>query len=257
MLHDLIPQIKNVVAWGHLEEIYCLALSTDNRFVASGARDQAVVVWRAEDGYPVGLFRGHTDSVTSLRFSVDGQFLASTSSDHVIFLWDWKEASDATLVCAHSDFLTCQAYSPNYRLLAVGSCDGNVYIWKVEGGRLICTLQGHAPGVLRVEFSESGDLVATEDFARVVRVWDIHNGVRYRGNDAVQLKSQNRWFGICETGQFFDDRGDTLLVSTNDGRQMGCIPGNFLSDHVSYVPPRGLWVVASRMEMQFYVEEDI
>ena len=49
---------------GHSDEIWCLAVSDDGRWLVSGGKEKRIGVWNAEKFEPVKSLGGHKDSIT-------------------------------------------------------------------------------------------------------------------------------------------------------------------------------------------------
>ena len=49
---------------GHTDQILCLAVSDDSRFLASGGRDKSIKIWMADTCAFVYSFEGHRDAVS-------------------------------------------------------------------------------------------------------------------------------------------------------------------------------------------------
>ncbi len=64
---------------GHMENVYALAISPDNKLLVSGGGDDAVRLWRLPSGRLVKTLEGHVSASSSLVISPDGQMLASAS----------------------------------------------------------------------------------------------------------------------------------------------------------------------------------
>lgn len=70
-------------------EVLCLALSTDNRFLASGGRDNVIRIFDRQSDYAeVHVFKHHRDAVTGLAFRRDSHTLFSSSLDRCLKHWD-------------------------------------------------------------------------------------------------------------------------------------------------------------------------
>ncbi|NEQ11998.1 MAG: hypothetical protein F6K37_40910, partial [Moorea sp. SIO4E2] len=72
---------------GHTGAIFSLAISPDNRILASGSHDGTIKLWDISTGTLVTTLNGHTGPITTLAFSPDNQTLASGSFDRTIKIW--------------------------------------------------------------------------------------------------------------------------------------------------------------------------
>lgn len=61
--------------------------STGTR-IATGGRDNNVILWDAKKRQKIQTLHGHSDWVNNVRFSPNGRYLASGSTDHSVRVWD-------------------------------------------------------------------------------------------------------------------------------------------------------------------------
>ncbi|NUT46181.1 MAG: WD40 repeat domain-containing protein [Saccharothrix sp.] len=166
----------------HDYDLYTVAFSPDDRFLVSGGRDQAVVLWDISP--PGGPRRSaellqHTGYVTSVVFAPDGGTLVTASTDATARLWDVRDPRDPRHLGAltgHSAPVQGLAFGPDGRSLATTSVDTTVRLWNVEDpGHPVLTaapLSGHTDNVYAVAFSPDGHTVATGSHDRTVRLWE-------------------------------------------------------------------------------------
>jgi hypothetical protein len=64
-----------------------VAFSPDGGLVATGGKDNVIVLWEAATGGEVRVFRGHAGPVRSLAFAPDGRRLVSGGSDTTGLVW--------------------------------------------------------------------------------------------------------------------------------------------------------------------------
>ena len=67
-----------------------VAVSPDGKTVASCGNDNAVKLWKADDGKPVRTLEGHESHVYNIAFHPDGTRLASCDLKGVVKDWDLK-----------------------------------------------------------------------------------------------------------------------------------------------------------------------
>ena len=64
-----------------------VTISPDKKWLAGGAEDGSIRLWKLPDGILQMVLLGHTQPVFSLDFSPDGQWLASGSWDNSVRIW--------------------------------------------------------------------------------------------------------------------------------------------------------------------------
>lgn len=81
---------REVGVWkGHRGPISALAVSPDNRYLASGGQDRMIRLWDIRTGRELNRWEAAQSTVTALAFSPDGgSILASGSADGTLKLWN-------------------------------------------------------------------------------------------------------------------------------------------------------------------------
>ncbi|KAG8754646.1 hypothetical protein FRC12_011130 [Ceratobasidium sp. 428] len=173
-----------LAVWQYKNSVFCVAVSSDGRWVASGSADHTVCIWDSHTGQIVsGPLAGHTDFVNSVVFSPDNDRVVSGSKDQTIRIWDSKTGK--LVACpfeGHTDSVRSVAFSPDSCHLASGANDRTVRIWDAKTGQAIehpCS--GHTDWVLSVAYSPNGHFVASGSSDRSIRIWNAENGVSYLG----------------------------------------------------------------------------
>lgn len=81
------PDGTEQVLHGHLEQVLALARSPDERLLATAADDDAVRLWDARTGRPLGRFVQHRSTVRAVAFCADGHRVVSASDDGTVGIW--------------------------------------------------------------------------------------------------------------------------------------------------------------------------
>lgn len=69
-------------------QVLAVAVTSDNKYFATGGRDNLVRIWDTRSNTIVNSFKGHKDAVTSLAFRKDSYQLFSGSEDRSIKIWN-------------------------------------------------------------------------------------------------------------------------------------------------------------------------
>jgi WD40 repeat protein len=154
-----------ILQTGHTRSANAVAFSSDNRWLASGGKDNVIKIWDLATGNVLRTLYGHTSNVNALAVSPDGKLLASGSGD----INDKRDLGTFT-----------------QGGVVGGAEDNTVRIWSVQTGRQLQVLRGHELPVGAVAFSNDGHSL-TSVSGDAVKVWDVSAG--------TELRSQKTKYG--------------------------------------------------------------
>jgi small GTP-binding protein len=114
------------------------------------------------------VLHGHADRINRIAWSPDGRFLASPSDDKTIRIWDAVDGGEcAAILEGHTNVVNSVAWSPNNSWLVSGSDDRTIQIWDATNWRTVKTLGGQSGGIVTVEWSHDGQLLASGSEKRI------------------------------------------------------------------------------------------
>src|SRR5688572_15949054 len=110
-----------ILQTGHTRSANAVAFSPDNRWLASGGKDNVIKIWDLVTGNVLRTLYGHTSNVNALAVSPDGKLLASGSGDvnDKRDLWTFTQGG-----------------------VVGGAVDNTVRIWDIQTGQQLRVLRG-------------------------------------------------------------------------------------------------------------------
>jgi U3 small nucleolar RNA-associated protein 13 len=179
----------------HKDIVLCVAISKDGRFVASGSKDQKIIIWDAKSGKSLLQLVGHAADVTCLTFfNKTSRYLVSGSKDLTWKIWDLAHESedetessssvriiDSSVVTmkAHNKDINAVTVAPTDGMLATAGQDKIIKLYKLGGAdnvtavQEIGTLMGHRRGVWDVAFSPVDKVLATASGDKTIKLWSL------------------------------------------------------------------------------------
>jgi WD40 repeat protein/uncharacterized caspase-like protein len=152
---------------GHTKSANAVAFSPDNRWLASGAKDNVIKIWDLANGNVLRTLYGHTSNVNALAVSPDGKLIASGSGD----INDERDLGTFT-----------------QGGVVGGSEDNTVRLWSVQTGQQLQVFRGHELPVAAVAFSSDGRSL-TSVGGDAIKVWDVSAGTELRSQKTQYGKS--------------------------------------------------------------------
>lgn len=136
----------------HAEEILCLALTSDSRYLITGSKDSSLKMWEGVEkgGKLVQIMAGHSDHVTAvvsaqlnnlpaaspLAANTKQLVIVSGSRDGQLIIWDAQHGSEihSDGMKRHNGAISCLKVSADGSVLVSGSVDGTVRVWNLRLG---------------------------------------------------------------------------------------------------------------------------
>ncbi|MFO1430694.1 MAG: hypothetical protein U1F76_11230 [Candidatus Competibacteraceae bacterium] len=165
----LTKPVEMNILKGHKSDVTSVAISPDNKYIASGSKDKTVRLWNLEGNLMSKPFQGHTDYVNAIAFSPNGKSIVTGSSDKTIRLWDLEGNPIGKPFQGHQDVVRSVAFSPDGESIVSGGKDG-IRLWDLKG-HVISSFGDYKDEVFSVAFSPDGKMIASAGFQKVY-FWD-------------------------------------------------------------------------------------
>ena len=184
-----LSRLKPRTLQGHEDYVGTVAFSPESKVLASGSRDQSIMLWDQQSSSLIHTLEGHRYSVNSVTFSPDGALLASGAGQTFelgeIKLWDVETGSLVKTLVSHCDFVDSVAFSTDGKSLAYSTGSGcgprepiqpTITVVDVATGEIKFSL----PDRNCAAFSPDGKFVATGGPDSIVILFDSDSGKKQR-----------------------------------------------------------------------------
>ncbi|KAI9208937.1 WD40-repeat-containing domain protein [Polychytrium aggregatum] len=161
---------------GHTRQIYGVAISTDNRLIATASWDLSIRLWLTETGECVKTLEGHSGFIYCVAFSSDTETLYSCAEDMTIMIWSVRTGKAIRSLAGHTGPVRSLALSEKKDLLVSGSKDGTIKVWSASTYECIRTLTGHESMVSSLVIAADGTTVVSGSWDSTIRLWSAETG---------------------------------------------------------------------------------
>eukprot|EP00879_Flechtneria_rotunda_P023653 GHRR01025028.1.p1 GENE.GHRR01025028.1~~GHRR01025028.1.p1 ORF type:complete len:402 (+),score=82.73 GHRR01025028.1:95-1300(+) len=190
LLRDVRAPEPYVDKWlGHKSEVCGLKWSPDDRQLASGGNDNALLVWHPGTSSPVCRFCEHTAAVKAIAWSPHQHGLLASgggTADRCIRFWN--TTTNSLLNCVDTGSQVCNlAWSKNVNELvsAHGYSQNQIIVWKYPSMAKLATLTGHSYRVLYLAIAPDGQTIVTGAGDETLRFWSVFPGPKVAGTSGA------------------------------------------------------------------------
>ncbi|XP_074135663.1 transducin beta-like protein 3 [Sminthopsis crassicaudata] len=168
---DPIPLQAQATQRAHDKDINSVAISPNDKLLASGSQDRTAKLWSLPDFSLLGVFSGHRRGVWCVQFSPMDQVLATASADGSLKLWSLQDFSCLKTFEGHdASVLRVTFVSRGTQLLSSGS-DGLLKLWTIKTNECVRTLDGHEDKVWGLHCNRLDEEVVTGASDARILLW--------------------------------------------------------------------------------------
>ena len=192
-----------------------LAVSKNNKLMASASFDYSVVVWDLNPIKEKITLIGHDAAVNAVEFSPRNDFLVSGGDDNNILLWSLNDISNINeeiqpiRLGNHRGKIADLEFSSDGKFLLSASWDGTVGVWDLKKRQKINSLVGHKGPVYSVKYSKDNKFIYSSGYDGEIKLWKVNNG------EYIRPLIKNGW-GISKFE--VDEERNFIAFGSTDGQ---------------------------------------
>lgn len=162
---------------GHRDIVYCCAISSNGRMIATGGRDNTIRLWAASNGDALSTLQGHESEVSGLALVADGTVVISGSYDNTVRVWEagLQTGDSLSVLRGHDGWVNCVSCSRDGSVAVSGSWDHNLVVWEIDPvsghGKQRAVLRGHRDWVHCCSMTPDGKTAVSGSDDGTARVW--------------------------------------------------------------------------------------
>jgi len=211
-----------------------LAISKNNKYMASASFDYSVVLWKLNPIEENNTLIGHDAAVNTVKFSPRENILASGGDDNKLLLWPLKyplkkdNEIEPFILGKHKGKIVDLDFSRNGKYLLSASWDGSVGIWDIKKRKNIKFLKGHKGPVYSVKYSKDNKYIYSSGYDGEIKMWEAKNGNYIRplikngwGISVFEINEKKNFIAYGSTDgkiKITKMKEDTLILKIGEGR---------------------------------------
>jgi len=159
---------------GHTDQILSIALSPDDKILASGSLDETIRLWDVGAKKHIRTLTKHNSPVKCVSFSPDGKVLASVDEMGFVYVWDshnFEPKAIPKVDSIISSYINSLIFSPDGRTLAIGG--NGICLWDMNSNKIVVTFKSQTGAVKSIQFSPDGSLLASGYSDGTVLIWEV------------------------------------------------------------------------------------
>lgn len=254
----------------HAGPVFSLAVSPDERLIATGGRDYTIKLWDRATGEYLHTFRGPDSDVGGLCFSLDGKRLASVCHDGAVYVWNPGSRTEERQLSKKGGFGAAWVISvspagdtvtailpevvtepdPLKRELLTRRAKGVLHVWRVDTGKEKVTrpLDYHAFGT-QTAASRDGQWLAFGS-GKAITLCSATTAENWKIEDSHLTRVNRVAFSHDGKTLAANDRSEIHLFSTATRKHLRTIqrPGMNVQDFA--FSPDGRYLIGTYLDLK-------
>ncbi|KAM4632578.1 transducin beta-like protein 3 [Discoglossus pictus] len=155
----------------HDKDINSIAVSPNDKLIASGSQDKTAKLWTATDCSLLGIFRGHKRGVWCVQFSPVDQVLATSSADGSLKLWGLQDFSCLKTFEGHDASVLKAVFVSRGTQVVTSGSDGLLKLWTIKTNECVKTLDAHEDKIWGLHCNRQDNALVTGSGDSTIILW--------------------------------------------------------------------------------------
>jgi len=133
--------IQTIVQQGHSEYVSAIAISNNNELVASGSKDNAILLWHRFTGKTIQSFGLNIGKIIHLEFSNNDSLLLAGSTEKTIVVYNISTGKPYLSIVPDLETIQDVCYTENNKYILVSDNRKTILVYDAHSGDLVNTFQ--------------------------------------------------------------------------------------------------------------------
>ncbi|WP_109830958.1 caspase family protein [Reichenbachiella versicolor] len=203
---------KTVIQRGHEAALTTVAYSNDGKLIATGSKDQSIILWEVVSGRQLRSFTGHTKTISDIIFHPSQEVLISAAYDKKVIFWDYITGKKKKEI--FTDFwINSISISSDGTKLLLGGNNRMAQLIEIESQKLIQEFKVNKTQYgVQVAFKNEQEIIIGQDNGLLI-TYDISSGIP---TDTIRNITPSSCGGCWA---HFDIKRDSILYASKSGFQ--------------------------------------
>ncbi len=163
-------QVETIVQSVNSDEIACMAVSPDGKYLATAGAEFIIKLWNLQSGILIRNFTGLTLRINTVAFSADGMYIIAGEDTGVVKKWV-TETGECVYTYSECGMSIAMCITKDNKIV-VGSKDGGIKIF-FEGQKPISTFKAHDGEIKSLSLSKNEKYLVTGSIDGTAKLWDV------------------------------------------------------------------------------------
>jgi len=175
---DIIIRPKLVIARGATGAVSALALSSDERFLATAVGDHTLRLWDLTVGREIATLAGHESEIINVVFHPNNIMVASVDIKGVVHLFNLEDPEESEAITPDLQNIRHIAFDKTGNFLITADLMSEVRLWDIKNRKVHLQFNLQTPGMIAMQIVSDGKFLISAYADGTVNRYDMVNGAK-------------------------------------------------------------------------------